>query len=188
MKVIVDVTDQDSVDDAIEILEDYLRWLDKVCEEIVERMAEKAKEIASSEYETQDYAGVKDFYVDYDISKEGSAVKATVYANGQSVLFMEFGTGLFKASAPFEVLDLVSGADAIVAHGTYGQGKASNPQGWTYYGSPGSNPPSGTYEMKGRDGVVRTMGNDASSAMWHAKKAMKDALMEAVMEVGRYDR
>lgn len=178
MRIEINILDPASIDNAIRQVEQYQQKLERDMKYIVKEMAERGVDIIKAEYAAAPYAGVKDYSVDYTISDEG--YKATIRANGQSVLFLEFGAGLFKASAPFAVLDLLSGQP--MPHGTYGKGRGKNPKGWVYTGEIGSNPPGGTHMIA--DGrAIRTMGNDATPAVWHAKKAMKAILNQLIDEV-----
>lgn len=178
MRIDINILDPASIDNAIRQVEQYQQKLERDMKYIVKEMAKRGVDIIKAEYAAAPYAGVKDYKVDYHLSDDG--MTATIIASGQSVLFLEFGAGLFKASAPFAVLDLLSGQP--MPHGTYGQGKGKNPKGWAYVGQMGSNPPGGTYQTAGGR-VVRTMGNDAVPAVWHAKKAMKAILNQLIDEV-----
>lgn len=170
--------DVSSIDNAISQLEAYQEKMERDLKYIIQEAAKRGVDIIRAEYAVAPYPGVKKYKVDYYPSDDGYT--ATIKADGQSVMFMEFGAGLFKASAPFAVLDLISGQP--VAHGTYGQGKGKNPKGWAFVGEMGSNPPGGTYKTD--DGrVVRTMGNDAVPAVWHSRRAMKAIVDQIVNEV-----
>ena len=178
MRIEINILDPASIDKAIQQVEEYQAKLERDLKYIVREAAARGVDIVRAEYLEAPYPGTKDFRVTYHLSNDGYT--ATIEASGQSVLFLEFGAGLFKASAPMAVLDLESGAP--LPHGTYGKGKGKNPKGWAYVGDIGSNPPSDTYTVK--DGkVVRTMGNDAVPAVWHAKKAMKAILNQLINEV-----
>lgn len=180
MKIHVNLFDPSSIDNAIEQIDEFKRKLDRDMKYIVTEMAVRGVEIVRAEYAEAQYPGVKDYRVryTYELSEDGHSAK--VIAEGQSVLYLEFGAGLFKASAPFAVLDIAHGS--VDAHGTHGQGKGKNPKGWVYVGSEGSNPPPDTYSV-GNGKAVRTMGNDAVPAMWHAKKAMRTILQQILMEM-----
>jgi hypothetical protein len=178
MKIEINLLDPASIDHAIQQIEDYKAKMERDLKYIIKEAASRGVDIVRAEYAEAPYPGTKDYRVTYHLSDDGN--KATIEAGGESVLFLEFGAGLFKASAPLAVLDLVSGSP--LPHGTYGKGKGKNPKGWAYVGDIGSNPPSDTYTVK--DGkVVRTMGNDAVPAVWHARQAMKVIFDQILSEV-----
>lgn len=173
----VNIWDASSVQNAIYELEKFQHKLEDFPKKLVAILLDRGVEIANYQFENAVYAGVNDTMIHTDISDDGKS--ARIYAMGQAVLFIEFGTGVFKDSALEEVMNIQSGS--LLAHGEYGKGKAKNPKGWAYVGTAGQNPPSDTYSIGGK-GVTRTMGNHANSSLWNTRKALQNILDDAVRE------
>jgi len=178
-KIRLNLNDLATTEKAIKELEDFQKYLTQLTKEIVTEAAELGVSIASINFSEAIYAGVNDAIVSYEISDDGRT--ATISANGQSVLFIEFGTGLYKASAPDEEAEIISGY--VMPHGTYGKGKGSNPSGWAFAGSMNGTVPSDTHFI--RNGVYHTYGNDANSSLWNAKKELIREIPEIVRRVTR---
>lgn len=103
------------------------------------------------------YAGKNDVEIEV---KRVTDTHYQVIASGETVLFIEFGTGI---SNP----ELVEPSGLTYKHGTYGKGKGANPNGWVYVGEQGNaGQPLG-------NGVYKTMGNPPARAMYDASKDMR---------------
>lgn len=103
------------------------------------------------------YAGKNDVEIEV---KRVSNVKYQVVASGETVLFIEFGTGVINP-------ELVEPSGLTYKHGTYGKGKGANPNGWVYVGEQGN-----AGKPLGGD-VYRTKGNPPARAMYDASKDMR---------------
>ena len=98
-------------------------------------------------------------------------------ANGNSVAFIEFGSGKTYEEYPSDKLP-----KGVVPHGEYGKKKGRKPP-WVYVGEAGDN---GTVLAHKKDGraVVRTMGNPPARAMYNASKVFdKDHVLQVAKEV-----
>ncbi len=140
----------------------------------LERITKLGVQIASVEYTNAQYDGVND--VEVSAYFEGDN-KAVVCANGASVLFIEFGTGItYSEKSPK--------ADELgMTRGSYGQGKGSN-NSWTYYGAEGTN--GITVRESDLGSVVRTKGNPPANAMYKASKEMLNEIVNVAKEVFRF--
>ena len=174
----INIWDPGSVSKALDELNRFQKHIDILPQKIVTELARRGLEIAQYQFDNAVYAGTNDTIVYYKLSNNGKQV--TFYAEGQSVLFIEFGAGVFKDSALEEVMNITSGS--VLAHGEYGKGKGANPGGWVYTGDIGENHPDDTTYV-GSKGAVRTMGNHANSSMWETRKALVRILDEVVREV-----
>lgn len=156
----------------------YEAQLKKFNKQFVKLLADKGLVVSRMEYQNAEYAGVNDVEVTSRLSGSGIVANATISANGNAVLFIEFGTGITKDDSPKERNEI---SKPIAKHGEYGRGHGAWPKGWTYYGYVGEHPPVGTHiQSKGKKGtLVKTMGNNATPAMYDAKKAIKESYMEA---------
>lgn len=103
------------------------------------------------------YAGKNDVEVEV---KRVSATKYQVIASGETVLFIEFGTGVANP-------ELVEPSGLTYKHGTYGKGHGADPNGWVYVGEQGN-----AGRPLGGD-VYKTMGNPPARAMYDASKDMR---------------
>lgn len=126
------------------------------------------REIASAAFESAMYDGVNDITVALEATENG----CRVIANGKSVCFVEFGTGVYYGGnylgrRPSEVLEI----------GQYGRGHGIQ-NTWAYYGDQGTN---GKIAQNGK--VVLTHGNPPSNAMAMAVIQMKDRLIGTAREV-----
>ena len=125
------------------------------------------------------YAGKNDVAVEV---KRVSATKYPVGASGETVLFIEFGTGV---SNP----EYVAPSGLTYKHGTYGKGKGADPNGWVYVGEQGNaGKPlkyfSGDDEVP--EGVFKTYGNPPARAMYDASKDMRAEITRIFREEFQY--
>lgn len=141
-------------------------------EKFVASLAETARKSAERDYSGAEYAGENDVSVSASASYEGLMSKAEVRASGNATLFIEYGTGITKSDAPEARAEIQSGT--VLGHGEYGRKNGANEKGWLYKGTPGSNAPSDTEESIHGKGLVHTYGNNATPAMYTARKLVKD--------------
>lgn len=133
------------------------------------RLAEVGEKEAQAGFSSAQYDGTNDVVVSSNATKDGGEIEA----KGQTVLFIEFGTGIYhNASESY-------GRDMGYGYGTYG------PNGlkpyWFYRGNPGTN---GTPSTK-RDGMLITHGNPANKCMYNAMKELKAQAKKVAREVFR---
>ncbi len=141
----------------------YKKELNRKVNLFVERLAEHGAEIAWKRFSEASYDGDKDVTV--TVENDGNT--ARVVASGETVAFIEFGTGTSFPDHP----------SGLFEHGTYGKGQGSNPKGWVYVGE------AGTGGQWLREGVYRTKGNPPAMAMWTATTDMAAAISEIWREV-----
>jgi hypothetical protein len=166
MKVVIDLNKEGSLDAAIKKLERIAKEeMEAFAKELVEELAKAGADIARVNFTGAEYAGTHTEDVSFKISDNGK--KATVYADGDAVLFIEFGTGIYKSAPAGEYDEIVSGS--VLDHGEYKRRQGANPSGWFYTGSPGPNHPSDTQVAYGKPNTVHTYGNDANSSMYNAR-------------------
>lgn len=167
-KKIVFYLNNRSIGKAIKELEDYKGWLNAKAAELTSRLADIGLQVASIKFANADYAGTND--VTCRVEKDGT--KATIYADGAAVAFIEFGTGVSHPEHP----------SGMFKHGTYGQGKGKRKM-WGYYGEPGT---SGKFVRKGAKGdVFVTSGNPPAMAMYDAVNVMTAEVTRIAREVFR---
>lgn len=155
--VIVDPLRGTSIDRAIRELKAYKAWVQVKEKELRERLAAVGAREAHVTFTRAVYDGTKD--VSVWVEDDGSV--ATIYADGQSVAFIEFGAGAkYGYGHPMN-------AEFGTGPGTYPDGKGhwNDPNGWWY--------------AHGK----RSHGNPPAMAMVHARDKMVEQLTAIAREV-----
>lgn len=127
---------------------------------LMKKLSEIGVEVAVSAFTEVPYDGEKDFSVDTHWEDNTLVIEAT----GDTVLFLEFGAGVFQPPYPIST---------SYVRGEYGQGKGKN-KSWTYYGTKGGTK---VVEVDGKT-VYRTYGNPPARAMYDASKEMRERILE----------
>ena len=173
MKIKIKLGSSRSVNAAIAAIDRALDTNGARMEIFLDRLAEVGRMTAEQYFLAAAYDGEYDVKVTAEQTERGYRI----VASGQSVAFIEFGSGVTMAPYP---------ADAAVQHarGTFGKGQGANPNGWVYVGAPGT----GGIPMRDRKGVekpgvYRTKGNPPAAAMYHAVRAMQEAAPRIAREV-----
>lgn len=143
-------------------LKTYQRWQKEKAAELAQRLATLGATVASLRFSRAAYTGMRDANVSVEAIPDGYAVKA----NGESVLFIEFGSGVTYGSGHPEAKEFGMGP------GTYPDGKGhwDDPNGW--------------YLPKEKGGS-HTYGNPPAMPMYEARKAIEQELPKIVKEVFR---
>lgn len=141
-------------------LKEYQRWQNDKAKELIERLAMLGASVASIRFSRAVYAGMRDAAVSVVAIQNGYAVKA----DGESVLFIEFGAGITYGTGHPEASDFGMGP------GTYPDGKGH----W--------NDPNGWYLPKSAGGG-HTYGNPPAMPMYEARKQIEQELPIIVKEV-----
>lgn len=179
MKITIDLNREGSIEDAIRRLEKAKQDIEELVKDIVKELATAGAEVAKVNFADAEYAGLHSEQISFKLSDNGK--KATVYADGRAVLFIEFGTGILKQPPVGEYDEIISGS--VVDHGEYGWKQGSSPYGWWYRGVPGIHPPGGTAWAVDRGGRVHTYGNDANSSMYRARREIEKRYEDIVRSV-----
>jgi len=174
-KITVDAFDGKSWDNLYREVEEYKRWLTERAGVFAQKMSEEGLTLLNFNYERAEYAGLKDYQCDVvPVSLADDVWSAGIKAEGETVLFMEFGTGIaFANSHQFEY---------GFAPGSYGP-QGLNRSGWLYKGPPGPNPPYGTEESYKKEGFTHTYGNPASAGMAEAINEIERKIAKIAQEV-----
>lgn len=150
--------------------------LEAIAREITEALAVEGVRLANINFTDAEYAGTKNIdTIDFKLSDDGKS--ATVFADGESVLFIEFGTGILRRDAYEERQDIVESND-LWSHGMY-KGRRSHGMsihGWfypAYRGDGGEHRPGGTSKSYKKSTMLHTYGNDANSSMWEARHTLE---------------
>lgn len=138
----------------------YRKWQEEKALELAERLASLGATVASIRFSRAVYTGPKDVDVTVEELPNGYKVKA----DGESVLFIEFGSGVTYGYGHPEAGEFGMGP------GTYPDGKGhwDDPKGW--------------YLPKSAGGG-HTFGNPPAMPMYEARKAIEQELPRIVKEV-----
>lgn len=160
MKIKIDPFDKQSIAEAIKQVKQYKKDFLAKEQLFVKRLAEIGVSVASTGFSLADYDGVNDVQV--TMTRSGSS--ATVIAYGETVGFIEFGTGV-----KFPEWDNSGMEYTPPKHGTYGKGHGARPHGWYF-------------KPNGSEGAAQhTYGNQPAEAM----KTARDVMIEKVTQVAR---
>ena len=162
MKITINPLDRKSIDEAIKQLKQYKKDFLAKEELFVKRLAEIGVSVATTGFATADYDGIKDVQV----SMTQSGTSAVVIAYGETVGFIEFGTGV-----KFPEWDSTGMEYTPPKHGTYGKGHGARPKGW--------------YFKQGEGAVQHTYGNQPAEAMRTARDVMIERVTQIAREVWR---
>lgn len=159
MKIRINPYDTQSISKALKLIEQYKKDFLAKEELFVKRLAEIGVSVARTGYALADYDGTNDVTV--SIEHRGNV--AVVIASGETVGFIEFGTGV-----KFPEWDNSGTEYTPPKHGTYGKGYGARPKGW--------------YFTAGEGGAAQhTYGNHPAEAM----RTARDVMIEKVTQIAR---
>lgn len=148
-----------SIDNAISELQAYKKNLPVWADEICKRLAFMGATKVSLGFSRATYSGDKDVEISVEPIPHGYSIKA----NGESVLFIEFGAGVTYGYGHPEAKKYGMGP------GTYpGEGHWDNPSGWW---------------IPQEKGGGHTYGNPPAAVMFHTANELRDSIYEVAREV-----
>ncbi len=155
-KITVDLSTK-SIDSAIKEVRKYKAWVLEKEKELRLRLATLGASVASIRFSTAIYNGTNDVTV--RVEDDGSM--ATIYAEGESVAFIEFGAGAKHGYGHPQA------GEFGVGPGTYPEGKGNwdNPKGWYIPGG------------------EHTYGNPPAMAMYSAVQTITEQVTMIAKEV-----
>lgn len=157
------------IDKALKDVQEYKKWLQRKTDELAKRLAEHGVVSAKMDFSRAFYQGIKD--VTLDVTQIGPS-HYKVEANGESVLFLEYGAGWKYGYGHPEQGEFGPGTwpDKHFSYNSKGEKVANweNDRGW--------------YLPKEKGGG-HTMGNPPSAAMYNAVKNIKEDIEQIVREV-----
>ena len=159
MKIRIDPFDKKSIATAIQRLEQYKKDFIAKETEFVRRLKEIGVSVATAGFATADYDGINDVL----ITETQNGNRAAVIAYGETVGFIEFGTGV-----RYPEWDNLGMDYTPPKHGTYGKGRGANPKGWYFNQHEGA-------------GAQHTYGNPPAEAM----RTARDRMVESVIQIAR---
>lgn len=162
MKIRVNPFDKASINAAIKQVQQYKKDFLAKEEIFVKRLAEIGVSVATTGFAIADYDGIKDVTV----RLEWNGNKAVIIAEGETVGFIEFGTGIRNPEWDNSGMDYTP-----PKHGTYGKKRGARPSGW--------------YFKPGEGAVQHTFGNPPAEAMRTARDVMIERIARIAREVFR---
>lgn len=163
MKIVIDPFDKKSIARAEKMVQQYKKDFEVKEREFCRRLAEIGVSVAQAGFTTADYDGVKDVVVSMEKTTNGYAV----VASGETVGFIEFGTGVRYPEWDSSGMEYTP-----PPHGSYGKGQGKNPWGWWFRGSDGAM-------------ARHTYGNMPAEAMLTARNQMIEQVTAIAREVWR---
>ena len=157
--------------DAERQIQEYKTTLNQKAQELARALADKGLDVAKVRFANAEYAGSND--VSCRVEQNGNT--CTIIAEGKSVAFIEFGTGVSHSAYGGEL------PTGVGEHGTYGKGNGQHKR-WYYYGESG-NAGTPVKEVDGKGQLNYTSGNDAAMAMWGAVEEMASQVEATWREV-----
>ena len=170
MKIKVRLSDA-GLRDAERQIQEYKTTLNKKAQEFAKALADKGLDVAKVRFANAQYAGSND--VSCHVEQNGAA--CSIIAEGKSVAFIEFGTGVMHSAYGGEL------PDGVGEHGTYGKENGKRKR-WYYYGESG-NAGTPVKEVDGKGQLNYTSGNDVAMAMWGAVEEMASQVEATWREV-----
>lgn len=170
MKIKVRLSDA-GLRDAERQIQEYKTTLNKKAKEFAKALADKGLDVAKVRFANAEYAGSND--VSCRVEQNGNT--CTIIAEGKSVAFIEFGTGIHHNGYGGEL------PPGVGAHGSYGKGQGANRR-WYYYGESG-NAGTPVKEVDGKGQLNYTDGNEPAMAMWGAVEEMASQVEATWREV-----
>ena len=157
--------------DAERQIQAYKATLNQKAQELAKALADKGLDVAKVRFANAQYAGSND--VSCHVEQNGAT--CSIIAEGKSVAFIEFGTGVMHSAYGGDL------PDGVGEHGTYGKENGKHKR-WYYYGESGNTgTPVKQVDRKGQ--LNYTSGNDAAMAMWGAVEEMASQVEATWREV-----
>jgi hypothetical protein len=170
MIITIDPFDKQSITKAIKQLEQYKKDFLAKEELFVKRLAEIGLSVASTGFALADYDGINDVQV--TMTQDGA--KAVILAQGETVGFIEFGTGVRYPEWDNSGMEYTP-----PKHGTYGKGQGARPHGWYF------SPHVAGHESNVKVAAQHTYGNPPAEAMREARDTMIEKVRQVAREVWR---
>ena len=160
MRIVINPFNPESVSEAIKELDRYKIWVQEKEKILRQRLAHLGASVASVEFSRAIYNGTNDV----SVRVEDNGRKATIFAEGSAVLFIEFGSGEKYGGGHPEAGKFGYGPGTW-SNGPNGKGKWDDPGGW--------------YFAHGQ----HSFGNPPAMAMVHARDTILEQLTAIAREV-----
>ena len=167
---------QESINKAIQEVNDYRKWIDLKTQELVTELGNIGVQVASLKFKGALISGKND--VECRIEPKGKN-QVAVMAVGEATLFIEFGTGVIY---PDDHPDKPIG---LAGRGEYGKKKGKNPKGWDYVGTDEDQGNNAVYKHSARNGlnVYHTYGDPATKPMYKTVRKLEEQFVAIAWRV-----
>ena len=118
---------ESTIEAAVQELNRYAEWVNRKESELITKLAERGKDVASVKFAGAEYDGTNDVSVRVDST--GSV--AVIYAEGSAVAFIEFGSGASEGYG-HPLAGEHGFGPGTWSDGDGGKGHWDNPKGWYY--------------------------------------------------------
>lgn len=163
----IDLFDGKSIQNSIKTIEQYRNDLPRKCELFVRRLAELGIPIINANTSAAKGTTDKNHNTYIRIQSFGSYSQAELIVEGQGILFIEFGAGVYyNGSAGTSPHPL--GQELGYTIGSYGKGKGKQ-KAWGYYDESGD--------------LVLTHGTEATMPVYKASVEMRNQMLKIAKEV-----
>lgn len=157
---------------AIKAIEQYQKYLQTKADRLVSELSKVGLNVARAYFASAVYDGMNDVTVSLDDSRQARAV---IRATGTTVLFIEFGTGVYYSSPTHPYASQYG-----FTRGSYGKGNGSK-NTWGYFGVGGTN---GHYVASTKKGeLYTTHGNPANMSMYQTARVLESMIGAKAREV-----
>jgi hypothetical protein len=163
MKIRIDPFDKKSISQGIRLLKQYQKDFAVKEKEFVRRLAEIGVKIAGDIYSISDIDGENEYTVYLQKTESGYSV----IAEGRTIGFLEFGTGVRNPEWHGTGLEYTP-----PPHGSYGKGHGKQPYGWWFK--------SQEYGV-----TMHTYGNPPAEGMLTARNTIIEQVVSIAREVWR---
>lgn len=159
-RILINGISASNIADAARELREYADWVARKESELVSKLAERGKSVAAIRFASAQYDGTNDVSVRVD--SNGSV--AVIYAEGNAVAFIEFGSGAALGGGHPDAGKHGFGPGTW-STGESGKGHWDDPNGWYY------------------EHGKKSHGNPPAMAMWSAVQTMTEELTTIAREV-----
>ena len=150
-------------------IDEYRNNVQRKANELARRLADMGATNVSLMFARAIYDGTPDNNIEVEQEEEN---KFVIKASGTTVMFVEFGTGVYYAD------DHPLAAEFGLIRGSFGKGHGKQ-ETWAYYGEPGSN----GWTTSKRPGLVFTHGNPANMPMYNTAADLRNEIERVAREV-----
>lgn len=124
----IDGLSEANIEAAVQEMRRYAEWVERKEAELISKLAERGKNVASVKFASAQYDGNNDVSVRVD--NTGSV--AVIYAEGEAVAFIEFGSGLIGGGHPLAGEHGLGPGTWSTDEELGGKGHWDDPNGWYY--------------------------------------------------------
>ena len=161
MKIVINPFDKKSIFRAEKLLRQYQKDFEVKEQTFLRRLAEIGVQLAGDIYSVSDFDGEHEFSVYLEKNANGYSV----IAEGRTIGFLEFGTGIRNPEWHGDGLEYTP-----PPHGSYGKGHGKQPYGWWFK--------SQEYGV-----TMHTYGNPPAEGMLTARNQMIEKITQIAREV-----